>query len=320
MAGSVASAVHLSVRREAQAVAAQRESRILLQLAQSLLGAADQLPTLLDQARDTFGMRAAAIVRRDSVRAYWAILVSSGPFDVDQVRDASVRALLDDLTELILAEPVIGADERRLVSAFATHASAILSREQLAREAHAATHLAKESRTRTALLAAVSHDLRNPLAGIKAAVSSLRQSDITWSPTDEADLLESIEESADRLNAMVGNLLDMSRLRTGTVTTHLQDLHLPDVLAASIAALGDQGSRVRTWLPDALTLFIADTGLLDRVLADLLGAGTCCCPRSHGGDGRHADRRGHSGRRSDHGHRPTPGEPGAMNQATRDTS
>jgi len=270
VAGSVASAVHLSARREAQAVAAQRESRILLQLAQSLLGAADQLPTLLDQARDTFGMRSAAIVRRDSVRAPWTILASSGPFDADQVRDASVRAPLDDLTELVLCGLVIGADERRLVSAFATHASAILSREQLAREAHAATSLAKDNRTRTALLAAVSHDLRTPLAGIKAAVSSLRQSDITWSPTDEADLLESIEESADRLDALVGNLLDMSRLQTGTVTTHVQELHLLDVIAASVAALGDQGSRVRAWLPEDLPLFIADAGLLDRVLANLL--------------------------------------------------
>jgi two-component system sensor histidine kinase KdpD len=101
-------------------------------------------------------------------------------------------------------------------------------------------------------------------------VTSLRQSDITWSPTDEADLLESIEESADRLNAMVGNLLDMSRLQTGTVTTHVQELHLQDVVTASVAALGDQGSRVRTWFPEDLPLFIADAGLLDRVLANLL--------------------------------------------------
>ena len=270
VAASVASAVHLSARREAQAVAAQRESRILLQLAQSLLGAADQMPALLQQARDTFGMRAAAIVRRDSVRAPWAILASSGRFDVDQVRDASVRAPLDDLTELVLCGSVIGAGERRLVSAFATHASAILSRDELVQEAHNATNLAKDNRTRTALLAAVSHDLRTPLAGIKAAVSSLRQGDITWSSSDEADLLESIEQSADRLNALVGNLLDMSRLQTGTVRPHPQELHLLDVVAASVSALGEQGSRVRGWFPDDLPLFHADAGLLERVLANLL--------------------------------------------------
>jgi len=270
VAASVASAVHLSARREAQAVAAQRESRVLLQLAQSLLGASNQLPALLDQALNTFGMRSAAIVRRDSVRTPWAILASSGPFEVDQVQEASVRAPLDDVTELVLTGPVIEADERRLVSAFATHAAVILSRDALVQEAQAATRLAKDNRTRTALLAAVSHDLRTPLAGIKAAVSSLRQSDITWSPSDEADLLESIEESADRLNAMVGNLLDMSRLQTGTVTTHIQELHLQDVVAASVAALGEQGSRVRGSYSDDLPLFTADAGLLERVLANLL--------------------------------------------------
>ncbi|MDQ5841387.1 MAG: DUF4118 domain-containing protein, partial [Chloroflexota bacterium] len=80
VAASVASAVHLSARRAAQAVAAQRESRILARLAHSLLGAADQLPTLLDQARGTFRMKAAGIVRRDSVRAPWAVLASTNGF------------------------------------------------------------------------------------------------------------------------------------------------------------------------------------------------------------------------------------------------
>jgi two-component system sensor histidine kinase KdpD len=270
VAVSVASAVHLSARRAAEALAAQRESRILAQLAHSLLGAADQLPTLLDQARDTFGMASAAIVRRDSVRSPWRVLASMGSFDVDNVRDASVRAPLDDLTEMVLCGSVIQADERRLVSAFATHAAAILSREELAREAESATGLKKDNRTRTALLGAVSHDLRTPLASIKAAVSSLRQKDVTWSPDDEDDLLESIEESADRLNVMVGNLLDMSRLQTGSVITHVQDLYLPDVLAATLSLLGDEGSRVRTWVPDNLPLFRADAGLLDRVLANVL--------------------------------------------------
>jgi len=270
LAGAVASAVHLSTRRAADAIAAERESRVLAQLAHSLLGAADQLPTLLDHARDTFGMQAAAIVRRGSVREPWQILACTGTFDVTQVRDASVRTPVDDLTELVLCGSVIEADEGRLVSAFATHAAAILSRDELVRQARAASSLAKDSRTRTALLAGVSHDLRTPLASIKAAVSSLRQDEITWSPADESELLESIEESADRLNAMVGNLLDMSRLQTGSVTAHVQDLHLLDVLNTSISALGDQGRRVRTWFPDDLPLFRADPGLLDRVLANVL--------------------------------------------------
>jgi two-component system sensor histidine kinase KdpD len=270
VAAAVASVVHLSARRAAQAVAAERESRILAQLAHSLLGAADQLPALLDQACSTFGMTSGAIVRRLTVHEPWEVLASTGPFEVDQVRDASVRAPVDDLTELVLIGSVIEANEGRLVSAFASHASAILTRDELVRQARSARTLAKDSRTRTALLAGVSHDLRTPLASIKAAASSLRQSDITWSPADEAELLETIEESADRLNAMVGNLLDMSRLQTGAVSVQLQDLHLLDVLKPAISALGDQGHRIRTWFPDDLPLFRADAGLLDRVLANVL--------------------------------------------------
>ena len=270
VATAVASVVHLSARRTAQAVATEREARVLAQLSRSLLGAADQLPALLDQARDTFGMQAGAIVRRDSVREPWKVLASTDAFDVDQVRDAPVRAPVDDRTELVLCGSVIEADEERLVSAFASHASAILTRDELLAQARAARSLAKDSRTRTALLAGVSHDLRTPLASIKAAVSSLRQDDIAWSAADEAEFLESIEESADRLNAMVGNLLDMSRLQTGSVTAHLQDLHLLDVLKPAISALGDQGRRVRTWIPKDLQLFRADAGLLDRVLANVL--------------------------------------------------
>jgi two-component system, OmpR family, sensor histidine kinase KdpD len=270
VAAAVAASVHLSARRTADAVAAERESRVLAQLAHSLLGAADQLPTLLNQARDTFGMQSAAIVRRDTVRDPWEVLASSGPFDVALVRDASVRAPVDDFTELVLCGSVIEADEGRLVTAFAAHASAILSREELVRQARVANSLAKDSRTRTALLAGVSHDLRTPLASIKAAVSSLRQDDVAWSPADEAELLESIEESADRLNAMVGNLLDMSRLQTGSVTAHIQDMHLLDVLNSAISALGEQGRRVRIWFPGDLPLFRADAGLLDRVLSNVL--------------------------------------------------
>ena len=144
-----------------------------------------------------------------------------------QVRDASVRTPLDDQTELILCGSVIEADDRRMVSAFATHASAILSRHALVREAQTASNLAKDNRTSTALLASVSHDLRTPLAGIKVAVSSLRKSDISWSPTDEADLLEAIEVSADHLNAMVGTLLDISPQQTGNFTTQVQKHTIP---------------------------------------------------------------------------------------------
>ena len=121
---------------------------------------------------------------------------------------------------------------------------------------------------RTALLAAVSHDLRTPLASIKAAVSSLRQTDVEWSEADEADLLATIEENADRLDALIGNLLDMSRLHTGSLQPFLRPTAIDEVAPVALRGLDDRcGCEMA--VPDGLPLVLADPGLLERVLANL---------------------------------------------------
>ena len=121
---------------------------------------------------------------------------------------------------------------------------------------------------RTALLAAVSHDLRTPLASIKASVSSLRQTDVEWSEADEADLLATIEQNADRLDALIGNLLDMSRLHTGSLQPFLRPTAIDEV--APVAAVGlDDSLRLEMAVPDGFPLVLADPGLLERVLANL---------------------------------------------------
>lgn len=218
VAVSVASVVHLAARRTRQAVEAQHESRTLATLASSLISASDPVTALLDEALTTFAMRGAALVTREGVREPWQVVGQTGEFTVDGIGAAAVRATVDETTDLVLLGPVLPADEQGLVSAFATHAASVLTRRRLLAEAGQAKGLAREGRARTALLAAVSHDLRTPLAGIKAAVSSLRQDDVTFSPEDEAELLRTVEESADRLDVLIGNLLDMSRLQTGAIT------------------------------------------------------------------------------------------------------
>jgi two-component system sensor histidine kinase KdpD len=121
---------------------------------------------------------------------------------------------------------------------------------------------------RTALLAAVSHDLRTPLASIKASVSSLRQTDVEWSEADQADLLATIEQNADRLDALIGNLLDMSRLHTGSLQPFLRPTAIDEV--APVALLGlDDCLRLQMAVPDGFPLVLADPGLLERVLANL---------------------------------------------------
>ena len=134
---------------------------------------------------------------------------------IDGVLAAAARIdIRSDLTLMVTGQDPSATPA--LLAGYAAQAAAALDRERLRTQAAQAEALAEGNRMRTALLAAVSHDLRTPLASIKASVSSLRQTDVEWSEADEADLLATIEQNADRLDALIGNLLDMSRLHTGS--------------------------------------------------------------------------------------------------------
>jgi len=139
----------------------------------------------------------------------------------------------------------------------------------LATEAARAQGLAEGNRIRTTLLAAVGHDLRTPLASVKASVSTLRQTDVTWSPQDQAELLATIEEGADRLNALIGNLLDMSRIQAGAVQLFVRPTSLEEVAPLVVHSV-DGGALLRVEMSEDLPLFGADPGLLERALANLV--------------------------------------------------
>jgi two-component system sensor histidine kinase KdpD len=130
-----------------------------------------------------------------------------------------------------------------------------------------ADELAQIDRLRAALLGAVGHDLRTPLAGIKAAVSSLRTPDVKFSDDDRAELLATVEESADRLAAVVDNVLALSRLQAGVLSVDLQPTAV-DAVAAQAALVTDPSVQVT--VPDDLPPALADAGLLERVVANLL--------------------------------------------------
>ena len=272
VAAAVASVVHLTARRSAQAVAAEHDSRLLAELTHSLLAVEEQLPALLDQARDIFGADGAAVIVLADADSPARRLVSSGevPADLDSVDYGRVaRAPVDDRHELVLVGPVTDAGSRRLIEAYASVAAAVLRRDELARQAAAAASLRKADRSRAALLAAVSHDLRTPLAGIKAGVSSLRSTDIELSVQDRSDLLETVEEATDRLDALIENLLDMSRIQSGSITARTDEVQVADLIAATLHTVSEP-HRVRVWLPDQQLTCVADPGLVERVLANLV--------------------------------------------------
>lgn len=142
---------------------------------------------------------------------------------------------------MIVGRPLIPnrVDRERLLQALAAEASVALHRVQLAAEAQHATDLERTEVLRTAVLASVSHDLRSPLTAIKAAVSSLRDPDLHWSPGDTGGFLETIDAQTDRLTHVVTELLDMARLESGSSAIHLESIEvsllLRDVMQATAA-------------------------------------------------------------------------------------
>ncbi len=192
-----------------------------------------------------------------------------GPGDPASGDWEQTHATADDEHDLVLVGVQVPADRQRLLAAFAAHAGAILQRRALQQAAGEAAALARDSSARTALLSAVSHDLRTPLAGIKAAIGSLRSSEVTFSPEDEAELEAAIEDSADRLDALIGNLLDMSRLQAGALVASPRPVDLGEVVPAAVAAVTEP-DRVDWSLDPAARVVVADPGLLDRVLGNVV--------------------------------------------------
>jgi two-component system sensor histidine kinase KdpD len=261
VAVAVSSVVHLAARREADASRSAKETASLLALAQTVLGGADTPADVLDHLTASHGGYAELLER---VGGRWVKVAASGEADPDaSVIRFEVRP---DLALEVRGQAASATTS--LLAGYTAQAVAALDRARLRTQAAQAEALAEGNRMRTALLAAVSHDLRTPLASIKASVSSLRQTDVRWSAEDEADLLANIEQNADRLDTLVGNLLDMSRLQTGSLAPFLRATAVDEVAPVALRGL-DDSDQLRIIVPDDLPLVRADPGLLERVLANL---------------------------------------------------
>ncbi|MCI3150465.1 sensor histidine kinase KdpD [Streptomyces sp. GB4-14] len=268
VAVSVASVVDLAARRTHQAARLRAESEILSFLAGNVLRGETSLEELLERVRETFGMESVALLERESDVVPWTCVGSVGPRPCATPDEADVDVPVGDHMALSLTGRVLPAEDRRVLAAFAAQAAVAVDRRRLRQEADRAKQLAEGNRIRTALLAAVSHDLRTPLAGIKAAVTSLRSDDVAWSEEDEAELLEAIEEGADRLDHLVGNLLDMSRLQTGTVVPIIRETDLDEVVPMALGGVPEDS--VDLYIPESLPMVDVDRGLLERSVANVV--------------------------------------------------
>ncbi|MCW2522777.1 MAG: osmosensitive channel signal transduction histidine kinase [Frankiales bacterium] len=284
IAGLVSRVVDLAARRNVEAARSNAEAETLSTLAGSLLRGERALPALMDRVRETFAVDSVALLRRspdEQARpgGAWSTVAQVGEHPADRPEDGTAEVPAGEDLVLVLNGRTLAGEDQRMLAAFATEVAVAYRQLQLSEQAGAAAELAASDRARTALLNAVSHDLRTPIAAAKAAVSSLRSDEVAWSAQDQSELLEDADRALDRLTALVTNLLDLSRLEAGALSVTLHPIGLDDVVSRALSSIAvgrrhPPGTRpeelVTISVSDELPAVLADAGLLERVVANLV--------------------------------------------------
>lgn len=249
VAAVVAAVVDRSLRLSRRSARATAEAETMSSLAGSIVRGGATIPALLERTRETFGMESAELVD-EPPDTEGATAVPAGPG-----------------AYLVLRGRTLSSSERRVLAAFAAHVGSAVERARLAEAAAEVEPVKAADRMRTALLRAVGHDLRTPLAAGWAAVTSLRSRDVKFSPEDRDELLATADESMARLSRLVENLLDLSRLEAGALTLNLRATSLEEVLPMALADVPD----VEVADVEEIPAVLADPPLLERVIANLVG-------------------------------------------------
>ncbi|MET1066236.1 MAG: DUF4118 domain-containing protein [Arthrobacter sp.] len=301
VSAAVATVVDLAARRSKEAALARAEAATLADLSRGAAGSEDTIVGLLEQALDVFQVRGAALLSQrdeDAFRADtgayarpgegWRLIASAGEVPAfpsaagDNPGIAGIHGdnveRIDATTCLVLSGRVLPASDRRLLGAFGIHLVAQLERQQLLASRSEVLKLAESNTMRTSILRAVSHDLRTPLAGIKLAVGGLRQEGVRYTRDEEQELLATIEDCADRLEVLVGNLLDMSRITSDSITPLLRPVRWYEVVPGGLH--GIPPGRVRVELPANMPEVEADEGMLERVIANIVENAVKYAPQS----------------------------------------
>jgi two-component system, OmpR family, sensor histidine kinase KdpD len=286
IAALVSRVVDEAARRNVEAARSYAEAETLSTLAGSLLRGEHALSALMERVRETFAVASVSLLRREleapasagadakahetgGIRGTWATVASVGDNPCSRPDEGDTEVPVGEALVLVLRGRTLAAEDQRMLAAFATEVAVAYQQRQLSEVAETASELAETDRARTALLNAVSHDLRTPIASAKAAVSSLRSVDVDWSEQDRQELLANADSALDRLTALVTNLLDLSRLQAGALSMSARPIGLDDVVSRALQ-MGSAGNQVELDVPPELPAVVADAGLLERVVANVI--------------------------------------------------
>jgi two-component system sensor histidine kinase KdpD len=267
IAGVISVLVDLANRRRIDALRSRTEAEALSRMARVVLREDDPVPELLGDLVGVLALDGAAVLV--PTRDGWSTEASAGHRPPVSPVDGDLSLDLSENASLVLRGREVHPGDQAMINAVAVQLGIALERRRLHAEAAVAEALAKTDELRTALLAAVGHDLRTPLASIKTAATSLLAGDVSVDPDVQHELLETISTETDRLNRLVGNLLDMSRIQTGSVLVQLGPVWLEEVVAEAAATVPTDG-RVLFDLDESLPAVVADAALLERVVANLV--------------------------------------------------
>lgn len=252
-----------AARRSTAARRAAAESQFLATVAGGVLRGEDALEALVHRIREAFGLDGVRLVSGGEVLAADGASSAPGTAGVVAV-PVGERAVLE-----ISGRPLDPSD-RRLLAVVTTQLEATLDYRAVAATAETVEPLAEADRVRSALLSAVSHDLRRPLASATAAVGALRATDVRLSDAQREELLATADESLGALTSLVTNLLDVSRLQAGVLAVVLSEVDLHDVVLAALDELDLGPAEVELALPATSPTASADVGLLERVVVNIL--------------------------------------------------
>jgi len=275
VAALVSLVVDQAARRARLAARASAEAEVLVAVAGGVLQGADALQALVSRLRESFGMSSVVLKQGDETVA---VSVEGQPLAVgvatalDSAVDSAVEQTILPLGEnaqIELTGHPLDPSDRRILGAFISQLESALVQRRLTSEAAGAKPLAEADRLRSALLAAVSHDLRRPLASATAAVSSLRSPEVKLSSADRAELLATADESLVALGTLVTDLLDVTRLQAGALGVALRPVALDDVIGGALDELRLSPGQVSLDL-NPVPMVDADAALLQRAVVNLL--------------------------------------------------